>query len=203
MISQDAINWITKKEKAINEIEALLKAIAQKVEELDKEALLAPAEIEEENGRAYWEFLKEESKNEPGLDLGEEHKEEEEDFEDHTDDEDDWDEEEEEEEEEEEDRDKEITIGIYLWPPEPDKAVLSIYLEYFGSGDYDENWRTLKQLKSKLGGKIHLYHDEWGEEKVEVERIPLEEMVQGKINPEDVARKIYEIAKKAYTFIED
>ncbi|WP_457570572.1 hypothetical protein [Desulfovulcanus sp.] len=48
MISQDVIKRIVTQEKALQEINALLKAIAQEVEELDGDVLLAPAEIEEE-----------------------------------------------------------------------------------------------------------------------------------------------------------
>jgi len=200
MITQTTIDWIINKEKALNEIEELLKEIAQVVEELDGEALLTPAEIEEDDWLAHWEFLNDEDKKEEKfvLNLDGKNEEEDEDFEKDEDEEDDWD-----EEEEEEERDEDITIGVYLWVPEVNKAVLSIYLEYSGPGDYDENWKRLKQLKSILEGKIHLYHDGWGEETIEVERIALEELAQGKVTPEDIAKKVYSIAKKVSTFLKD
>ena len=205
MISQDVIQRIVKQEKAMQEIEGLLKAIAQEVEEFDNDVLLAPAEIEEEDGRAYWEFLGEDSaKKEKSsvADLSDECKDdedEEEEFEDEKDDDrDDWDDEDEEEEDDEdEEGGEEITIGVYLWSPEPEKAVLSIYLEYCGyKSSYEEDWKRLKELKAKLDGKIHLYHDEWGDDKLEVERIDLEELMQGKVKPEDIAKKVYSIAQK-------
>ena len=199
MISQDVIQEIVKQEKVRQEIKALLEDIAQKVEEFDSEVLLAPAEIEEEDGRAYWEFLGETSvKKEKGtvVDLSEKcsgGEDEDEEFEENMDGSDDWEEEEEEEEE--------ITIGVYLWSPEPEKAVLSIYLEYGGYGNYEEDWKRLKELKAELGGQIHLYHDKWGDDKLEVERIDLEEIAQGKVKPEDVAKKVYSIAQKVHSLI--
>jgi len=203
MISQDVIQRIITQKKAIQEIEALLKAIAQEVEELDRDVILAPAEIEEEEGRAYWEFLGEDSaKKEKSsvADLSDEEKDdedEEEEFEEEMDDDsDDWDDEDEEEEDDEdEEGGEEITIGVYLWSPEPEKAALSIYLEYYGDGNYEKDWKRLKELKAKLGGKIHLYHNEWGDDKLEVERIDLEELMQGKVKPEDIAKKVYSIAR--------
>ena len=142
MITQTTIDWILNKEKALNEIGALLKEIAQIVEELDNEALLTPAEIEKENWLAYWDFFNDKGKKEDNSseNLVEKFEEdEEEDFEYDTEEEDNWD-----EEEEEEERDEEITIGVYLWVPEANKAVLSIYLEYSGPGDFDENWKRIK-----------------------------------------------------------
>ena len=200
MISQDVIQLIIKRKKALEEIKALLQSIAQEVEELDKDIVITPAEIDEEEGTAYWECIDIypcEKKKNSNSDLTSKryNGEEEEEYEDMDDDSDDWD--------NEEEKDEEITIGIYLWSPEPEKAVLSIYLEYSGCGDFEEDWTMLKQLKAKLGGKIHLYHDEWGEEKLEVERISLEELAQGKVRPEDIAKKVYNLAKKVCNFVED
>jgi hypothetical protein len=167
MISQDVIQRIVKQEKAMQEIEGLLKAIAQEVEEFDSDVLLAPAEIEEEDGRAYWEFLGETSikKEECTVvdlsEMGKGDEDEDEEFEeDMDDDSDDWDDEDEEEEEDDEDEGEEITIGVYLWSPEAEKAVLSIYLEYCGyKSSYEEDWKRLKELKAKLGGKSSRYVD--------------------------------------------
>jgi hypothetical protein len=184
MLSKDVIQRVILQEKTDKEIKAFLQALNQKVEDIDRIGLLLPGELEESEQHVYWSFtddrfeiiIRDECEEDEGNQSREEL------------------------ELEEEEKIVFRQIGVILWAKEEQKAVLSIYIELSSCETEVQVWRILKVLKQKLKGKTYLYHDKWGSERLEVFSVPLEDIVEGKISLETIARNIVEIADIFYKF---
>ncbi len=183
MLSKDVIQRIIIQEKTDKEIKRFLQALNQKVEDIDRIGLLLPGEFEESEQHVYWSFTDDR-------------------FEIIIQDECEEDEKNQNREELELEEEKSVfrQIGVILWAKEEQKAVLSIYIELSSCETEIKVWRILKVLKEKLKGKTYLYHDKWGSERLEVFSVPLEDVVDGKITLETIARKIVGIADIFYKF---